>query len=411
MNTVTRRTRRGALVLAAAAMLPLALTACSSDDGKDKAASDTKSSAASDTASGKADDSGSGDTNNADEPFGPACASVPKDGAGSFDGMAKDPVATAASNNPALSTLVTAVKKAGLVDTLNNAQNITVFAPTNDAFAKIPKADLDKVLNDKATLTKILTYHVVGAEARAQGPGERLVHDAGEVEADDRGLRRVLQGQRLRQCGLRQRQDRQRQRQHHRHGADAEVVTRAAAGSRPPTVDRWRTAPRRRASSSAARRIFDPHPSLRLFSRIQSISMPSSPPHVQPDMHLPFLAFQETTNSPFQYGDPVGETRRIRSVRPLPLTQQALYLGKLKFHVGKAVLFLGGFRRYVDRQEACQLLGLIGKLTVLAVQFQEDVDLGAQQPGVDGLDEEVGRADGVSAVGVVRVDVRARSAG
>ncbi|MDI3408985.1 fasciclin domain-containing protein [Streptomyces cavernicola] len=97
-----------------------------------------------------------------DGPFGPACASVPKDGAGSFDGMAKDPVATAASNNPALSTLVTAVKKAGLVDTLNNAKDITVFAPTNDAFAKIPKADLDKVLNDKAQLTKILTYHVVG---------------------------------------------------------------------------------------------------------------------------------------------------------------------------------------------------------------------------------------------------------
>ncbi|GAA4118065.1 hypothetical protein GCM10022284_72710 [Streptomyces hundungensis] len=76
--------------------------------------------------------------------------------------MAKDPVATAASNNPALSTLVTAVKKAGLVDTLNNAKNITVFAPTNAAFAKIPKATLDKVLANKADLTKILTYHVVG---------------------------------------------------------------------------------------------------------------------------------------------------------------------------------------------------------------------------------------------------------
>ncbi|MZD04637.1 fasciclin domain-containing protein [Streptomyces sp. SID5785] len=96
------------------------------------------------------------------KPFGPACASVPKEGAGSFDGMAKDPVATAASHNPDLSTLVTAVKKAGLVDTLNNAKNVTVFAPTNDAFKKIPKADLDKVLNDKAQLTKILTYHVVG---------------------------------------------------------------------------------------------------------------------------------------------------------------------------------------------------------------------------------------------------------
>ncbi|MEU3610384.1 fasciclin domain-containing protein [Streptomyces sp. NPDC035033] len=94
-------------------------------------------------------------------PFGPGCASVPKEGAGSFAGMADDPVATAASNNPELSTLVTAVQKAGLVDTLNNAEDITVFAPTNDAFAKIPKADLDKVLADKAELTEILTYHVV----------------------------------------------------------------------------------------------------------------------------------------------------------------------------------------------------------------------------------------------------------
>jgi uncharacterized surface protein with fasciclin (FAS1) repeats len=76
--------------------------------------------------------------------------------------MATDPVATAASNNPALSTLVTAVKKAGLVDTLNSAQNITVFAPDNAAFAKLPKATLAKVLADKAMLTKILTYHVVG---------------------------------------------------------------------------------------------------------------------------------------------------------------------------------------------------------------------------------------------------------
>ncbi|MFF6777392.1 fasciclin domain-containing protein [Streptomyces sp. NPDC012637] len=94
-------------------------------------------------------------------PFGPGCASVPKEGAGSFAGMADDPVATAASHNPALSTLVTAVNKAGLADTLNNAEDITVFAPTNEAFAKIPKADLDKVLADKDRLTEILTYHVV----------------------------------------------------------------------------------------------------------------------------------------------------------------------------------------------------------------------------------------------------------
>jgi uncharacterized surface protein with fasciclin (FAS1) repeats len=75
--------------------------------------------------------------------------------------MAKEPVATAASGNPVLSTLVGAVKEANLVDSLNSAKDITVFAPANSAFDKIPQADLQKVLADKATLTKVLTYHVV----------------------------------------------------------------------------------------------------------------------------------------------------------------------------------------------------------------------------------------------------------
>ncbi|MCY0937566.1 fasciclin domain-containing protein [Streptomyces sp. H34-S4] len=154
----TLKLRRTAIALAAAAVLPFSLAACSSDDGKDSAAAPT---APADSSNGQAP-SQSSDAAMTDSAFGPACAGVPKEGAGSFDGMAKDPVATAASNNPALSTLVAAVKQAGLVDTLNNAKDITVFAPTNDAFAKIPKADLDKVLADKATLTKILTYHVVG---------------------------------------------------------------------------------------------------------------------------------------------------------------------------------------------------------------------------------------------------------
>ncbi|MFF5154757.1 fasciclin domain-containing protein [Streptomyces sp. NPDC000348] len=156
------RIRRIALTLTAAVTLPLALSACS-DDGGDSAASDSSGKAtASAPASKPASGEGMGGATPADAPFGPACASVPEDGAGSFDGMAQDPVATAASNNPALSTLVTAVKKAGLVDTLNNAEDITVFAPTNDAFAKIPKDTLDKVLADKEQLTNILTYHVVG---------------------------------------------------------------------------------------------------------------------------------------------------------------------------------------------------------------------------------------------------------
>jgi uncharacterized surface protein with fasciclin (FAS1) repeats len=95
-------------------------------------------------------------------PFGAACSAVPASGAGSLDALAQDPVATAASTTPELSTLATAVTKAGLVDTLNSANDITVFAPTNDAFSALPKPTLDKALGDpKGLLTTVLTYHVV----------------------------------------------------------------------------------------------------------------------------------------------------------------------------------------------------------------------------------------------------------
>ena len=64
-------------------------------------------------------------------------------------------------------TLVTAVQVAGLVDTLSGAGPFTVFAPTDEAFAKIPKETLDAVLADKAKLTAILTYHVVAGKVMA----------------------------------------------------------------------------------------------------------------------------------------------------------------------------------------------------------------------------------------------------
>ncbi|MFZ0185586.1 MAG: fasciclin domain-containing protein [Streptosporangiaceae bacterium] len=128
-----------------AACLALTAAACSSSPSSSSAPASAASAASATTTSD----------------FGPGCASVPKSGAGSFTGMSTAPVATAASANPVLSTLVTAVKKAGLVDTLNSASGITVFAPDNAAFAKIPAATLSKVLSDKAELTKILTYHVV----------------------------------------------------------------------------------------------------------------------------------------------------------------------------------------------------------------------------------------------------------
>ena len=73
-----------------------------------------------------------------------------------------------AVGNPDFSTLVTAIKKAGLVDTLSGAGPFTVFAPTNEAFAKIPIATLDSVLADKAKLTSILTYHIVAGKVMAK---------------------------------------------------------------------------------------------------------------------------------------------------------------------------------------------------------------------------------------------------
>ena len=65
-------------------------------------------------------------------------------------------------------TLVTAVQAAGLVDTLKGPGPFTVFAPTDEAFAKIPKATLDALLKDKAALTKVLTYHVVPGKVMAK---------------------------------------------------------------------------------------------------------------------------------------------------------------------------------------------------------------------------------------------------
>ncbi|MQA85992.1 MAG: fasciclin domain-containing protein [Streptosporangiales bacterium] len=124
----------------------------------------------------------------AEGPFGPACPAAPKDGEGSFSGMADDPVATAASNNPVLSTLVSAVQQADLADTLNSAEDITVFAPTNDAFAKIPEKTLNQVLADKDQLTAILTYHVLeGRYTPEELAGSFTTLQGGTVDATRTG--------------------------------------------------------------------------------------------------------------------------------------------------------------------------------------------------------------------------------
>jgi uncharacterized surface protein with fasciclin (FAS1) repeats len=164
--------------IAAATAVVSALTmtaACGSDSSKaDSSSSDTASSASPSESPSQAPSSSAPAGNAVTANLaGPGCAAyakaVPK-GTGSVAGMAADPVAVAAGNNPLLKTLTAAVSgkvnpKVNLVDTLNGSE-FTVFAPVDSAFAKIPKATL-KTLSTPAgaaTLTKILTYHVVAGQ-------------------------------------------------------------------------------------------------------------------------------------------------------------------------------------------------------------------------------------------------------
>jgi uncharacterized surface protein with fasciclin (FAS1) repeats len=178
-RTALRRTGAGLAALA----LSVGMAACSSeDDSAEDTGTETSASASAETET---------EASAGDQVFGPACDAVPTSGAGSFDGMVQDPVATAASNNPLLGTLVTAVGEAGLVDTLNDAEALTVFAPTDDAFGAIPEEDLNAVLADKDTLTSILTYHVLEGQMGPDdvtGEQETLQGGTVEVEGDTDGM-------------------------------------------------------------------------------------------------------------------------------------------------------------------------------------------------------------------------------
>lgn len=196
MKQLTRKVALGAIALA----LPFAAVACGSD--ADDSSADTTMTTAAPADSGADDGSTTSDmgTDSSDttamsdmvemsDPFGPACASVPEDGPGSLDGMAEDPVATAASNNPALSTLVTAVTEADLVDTLNNADDITVFAPTDDAFSMIPKDTMDAAMADpKGLLSDVLQNHVVAGRLSPEDlAGEHETLGGGTITVEGSG--------------------------------------------------------------------------------------------------------------------------------------------------------------------------------------------------------------------------------
>src|SRR3984957_8189844 len=156
-----------ARTLAAASLAAIAIvgfSACSSDkstaQGTSPSATPASSMAMSATTTATADP--------AADLIGSGCsayAAQNPSGPGSVTGMAQDPVATAASNNPMLTTLTSALSgklnpNVNLVDTLNNGQ-YTVFAPTDAAFGKLPPATVDKLKTDAPLLKSILTYHVV----------------------------------------------------------------------------------------------------------------------------------------------------------------------------------------------------------------------------------------------------------
>jgi uncharacterized surface protein with fasciclin (FAS1) repeats len=182
--------RRGTLAIGVAFIAFLGTACGSSDDG---ASNDAPAAAEQPAAESSSDSAPVMDP--AADLVGPGCAGYAEqvpDGAGSVAGMAQDPVAVAASNNPLLKTLVQAVSgklnpKVNLVDTLNGGE-FTVFAPVDEAFAKIPPATIDTLKTDSALLTKILTYHVVpGQLAPDQVVGQQATVEKGMVDVTGSG--------------------------------------------------------------------------------------------------------------------------------------------------------------------------------------------------------------------------------
>ena len=163
---MSKHLTRAGLALSALA-LAMTASACGGDDDNGAASGTSTTS----TSSSAPATSTTPSMSEAAGLVGPGCADYAKanpSGAGSIDGMAAAPVATAASGNPLLTTLVAAVSgklnpKVDLVSTLNGGE-FTVFAPVDTAFAKIPAATVNTLKTNDALLTKILTYHVVAGQ-------------------------------------------------------------------------------------------------------------------------------------------------------------------------------------------------------------------------------------------------------
>jgi uncharacterized surface protein with fasciclin (FAS1) repeats len=195
MKDIQRKT----LAMSLAAFAAVGFSACSSN--KSESAPQTSASPATSTAA-PASTSAMMPASNL---IGSGCADYAAQhpsGPASVTGMAADPVATAASNNPMLSTLTAALSgklnpSVNLVDTLNSGQ-YTVFAPTNAAFDKLPASTIDELKTNSDMLKSILTYHVVqgqespntvdGAHKTLQGADVKVTGQGDGLKVDDAGL-------------------------------------------------------------------------------------------------------------------------------------------------------------------------------------------------------------------------------
>jgi len=185
-----------------AAVAALSIAGCSTATKETATSMTDKASSAVDSATSAATSAmaaASGD------PVGAGCAAYAEanpSGPGSVAGLAMDPVATAAGNSPVLTTLTSALSgklnpDVNLVETLNNGQ-FTVFAPTDDAFAKLDAATIETLKTDSDLLSSILTYHVVSGQAdptqvigdhtTVQGGSLTVTGSGSELTVNDAGV-------------------------------------------------------------------------------------------------------------------------------------------------------------------------------------------------------------------------------
>ncbi|NVN54091.1 fasciclin domain-containing protein [Mycolicibacterium hippocampi] len=199
--------RKSAAVAGLAAFAIFGAAACSSEEAESNVSSATSAAeSAVDSATGTEETpTTTAMADPAANLVGSGCAAYAEqvpEGPGSVAGMAMDPVTVAASNNPMLATLTQALSgqlnpDVNLVDTLNGSE-FTVFAPTDDAFAKIDPATLETLKTDSELLTSILTYHVVpgqaapdavaGEHATVQGANLNVTGAGNDLMVNDAGL-------------------------------------------------------------------------------------------------------------------------------------------------------------------------------------------------------------------------------